>query len=275
MVMFRKNRVSMRRYCCIFVYCLAAFAFLSCVKDPVKAYDEGDSAVYFLSPTNVFSLIGKSGDEIELTIPVNLIGPVSDHDREIALEIKDSTAFQNVDFFIVSSKVEAGALSGNIVLRVKALPENVEELYARFTIVPNDSFPETFRRNTSSVVGWTASYARPREEVWRYWFLFFCNGYSKSLHKIIVEELGTEADTYTGSKKYATDSPELTYKLPTWWYSASRQLYDAVAAHDKADPEHPYMHSSDYELYDKWSSPIGGGTKPENIPTILETLKVM
>ena len=66
MVMFRKNRVSMRRYCCIFVYCLAAFAFLSCVKDPVRAYDEGDSAVYFLSPTNVFSLIGKSGDEIEL-----------------------------------------------------------------------------------------------------------------------------------------------------------------------------------------------------------------
>ena len=174
-----------------------------------------------------------------------------------------------------SSKVEAGALSGNIVLRVKELPENVEELYARFTIVPNDSFPETFRRNTSSVVGWTASYARPREEVWRYWFLFFCNGYSKSLHKIIAEELGTEADTYTGSRKYATDFPELTYKLPTWWYSASRQLYDAVAAHDKADPEHPYMHSSDYELYDKWTSPVGGGTKPENIPTILETLKVM
>ena len=55
-----------KRDCCIFIYCLAALAFVSCVRDPVKAYEEGDSAVYFLSPTNVFSLIGKSGDEIEL-----------------------------------------------------------------------------------------------------------------------------------------------------------------------------------------------------------------
>ena len=265
----------MKRYCDIFFCSIAALVLCSCAKDPIKAYDTGDSTVYFLSPTNVFSLIGKSGDEIELTIPVNLVGPVADYDREIALEIKDSTAVQNVDFSIVSSKVAAGALSGSIVLRVKALPENVDGLYARFSIIPNDSFPEKFRKNTSSVVGWTASYARPREEVWRYWFLYFSNGYSKALHKIISEELGPDADTYTGSRKYATDFPELTFKLPTWWYSASRQLRDAVEAHDKANPDSPYMHSSDYEHYDDWSTPVGEGKKPDEIPTILETLNVM
>lgn len=263
----------MKRFHYIFLASLfAVFVLSSCAKDPIKTYDMADSSLYFTSPTNVFSLIGKSGDEIELKIPVSLVGPVADYEREIALDIKDSTAVNGVDFRIVSSKIDAGALSGNVVIMVKALPENVEELYARFTIVPNEYFPETFRKNISSVVGWTVSFARPREEVWRYWFTFFCNGYSKALHKIIVEELGMEVELYTGAKSYVNAAPELIYQLPTWWYSATRQLRESVETHDKANPEKPYMHSSDYEYFKSWSLPVGEGERPEKIPTILETL---
>ena len=62
MVMFKKNRwIGMKkRDCCIFIYCLAALAFVSCVKDPVKAYEESDSAVYFLSPVYVSASVPNS-----------------------------------------------------------------------------------------------------------------------------------------------------------------------------------------------------------------------
>ncbi len=252
----------------------AALLLASCVKDPIKAYDISDSTVYFTSATNVFSLIGKSGDEIELNIPVALVGPVADYPREIALEIEDSTAVKDVDYRIVSSQIDSGAYSGNIVIRVKALSTEVDELYTRFTIAPNSFFPLSFRRNSSSTVGWTASYARPRYEVWRAWFLFFSNGYSKNLHKLLSEELGADVETYVNTKKFATDNPELTYKLPTWWYSASRQFREMVENHDRANPGNPYMHSSDYERFSSSVTAVGEGTKPETIPTILETLNV-
>lgn len=275
MDMYRKNNDAMGKKICILMSVIAAAAVLSsCRKDPVKPYDTADSAVCFNSSTNIFSLKGKSGDEIELTIPMKLVGPAVDYDREIALEIKDSTAVQGADYTVVSSKVAAGAFTGNVVIRVKALGEDVDGLYARFTVVPNEHFSYGFRNNMSSVVGWTASYARPKYEVWRYWFLLFSNGYSKALHKLLVDEFGEEIEYCTMSRNYVKNDPELVYKLPTWWYSASRQFREMVDAHDKADPEHPYMHSSDYEYFEKSDIAVGEGKKPGTIPTILETLNV-
>ncbi len=264
----------MKKIYYILIFSLLAGVLSSCAKDPVKAYDISDSTVYFSSATNVFSLIGESGDEIELSIPVKLVGPAASYPREISLEIEDSTAVKDVDYRIVSSQIDSGALSGNIVLTVKALPQDVEALYSRFTIVPNSCFPNSFRTNRTSLVGWTASYARPRFEVWRYWFLFFSNGYSKNFHKLLTEELGAEVGSYTGSKSYSTAYPELTFKLPTWWYSASRQFREMVESHDKANPDSPYMHSSDYEHYSSYNTAVGEGTKPDTPPTILETLNV-
>lgn len=250
----------------------AMACLVSCAKDPVGTYDVSASAVYFNSSTNSFSLIGKNGDEIELSIALNLVGPATDYDREVAIEIQDSTATENVDYCVVKSQVDSGALSGSIVIRVKQLSEDVDELFTRFTIIPNGHFPYSYYTKNSSVVSWTASYARPEEGVWRFWYLFFCNGYSKNLHKLLVQEFGTDIDLYTNRQAYVNSNPNLIYKLPTWWYAASRQFRDMVEEHDAAYPDSPYMHSADYESYSSYTVPVGEGKKPESVPTILETL---
>ncbi len=259
-------------------YISAAFilaSLMSCAKDPVKEFSRDSATVYFNASYNAFSLIGKSGDEIELTIPVNLVGTVEDYDRAIDFIIEDSTAVQDKDYRIVKSQVDAGSKSGSIVIAVKQLDDDVDALFTKFTINPNKYFPETYSSRRSAVIGWSASYARPKQTVWRYWHLFFSTGYSKNYHKLMVEQFGTDIELYTNSKGYAAADSELIYKLPTWWYSASREFREMVRAHDAANPDSPYMHSDDYESYDNYFVPVGEGTKPDKTPTILETLKNM
>ncbi len=259
-------------------YITASFilaSLISCAKDPVKEFSKDSATVYFNASFNAFSLIGKSGDEVELTIPVNLVGTVENYDRAIDFTIKDSTAVEGKDYRIVKAQVDAGSTSGSIVIAVKQLADDVDELFTRFTINPNEYFPETYTVRKSAVIGWSASYTRPRQTVWRYWHLFFSSGYSKNYHKLMVEQFGTDIELYTNSKGYAAADPELIFKLPTWWYSASREFREMVRAHDAANPDSPYMHSADYESYDTYYVPVGEGTKPDKIPTILETLKNM
>ncbi len=261
----------------IFHIAVAAIAILqiSCAKDPVKEFSTDSSTVYFNASYNAFSLLGKSGDKIELTVPVNLVGPVENYDRPIDFSIKDSTAVQGKDYEILKAQVDAGSTSGSIVLSVNQLPDDVESMFTRITIVPNKYFPETFSSKRSAVVGWTASYARPKQTVWRYWYTFFSTGYSKNYHKLMIEEFGTDIERYTASQNYAKADSELIFKLPTWWYSATREFREMVRAHDAANPDSPYMHSADYESYDTYFVPVGEGRKPDKIPTILETLKNM
>lgn len=266
--MIMKNKVTI-------VLALACLAVATgCSNEQIQAFDIGDSAVYFQSRSNTYSLIGISDDEIELSIPVKMVGPKADYDREISLNVKDSTAVRGKDYEIVSSMVAAGELNGKVVIRVKALPEDVEELYMKLEIVRNGHFPNTFYSNNATTVGWTASYSRPMFEVWRYWYLYFAPCYSKAMHKVIVETLGVDVDKYTCSRIYVEQNPELTFKLPTWWYSANRKLREEVAAYDKAHPDNPLRHSADFERYNSYNVAVGEGTKEETLPTILSTLNV-
>lgn len=262
----------MKRLIYILVF---AVLILACSKDPIDSFDRNESAVYFNAASNTFSLIGKDDDYVELSIPVKLIGPAVGYDRPISLLVKDSTAVQDKDYTIVKSQVDSGALSGNIVIKVKKLENDVEELYTKFTIVPNEFFPNRYYIKNTSIIGWTASYSRPEIGVWRYWYLYFCPGYSKNFHKLMIREFGTDIERYTNRRSYVTENPELIYKLPTWWYSATRQFRDMVKEHDAAHPDEPYMHSDDYQSYKSYEIPYGEGQRPEKIPTILETLVVL
>ena len=126
-----------------------------------------------------------------------------------------------------------------------------------------------------SVIEWSEEYVRPELGVWRYWYLYFSHGYSRALHKLIVETFGEEIEHYTGSSGYVKTNPELTMKMPTWWYEASRTLYQAVKAYDAAHPDAPLMHSEDYQRYNGYNQAVGEGTVPDVIPTIFETLETL
>lgn len=264
----------MKKYILSIIFVCAVTALSSCGKDPIDTYHVKNSAVVFKAKSNSFSLKGMTADSAIVKIPVTLVGPATDYVRQIGLEISDSTAVEGTDYSVLSSQIDSGALGGNIVIKINKLKDGVGSLCSTFKIVPNEYFREGYPSYSKSLISWSEIYVRPTLNVWHYWYLIFSNGYSQNLHKLIIEELGEEVEHYTMKKVYAESDTSLIYKLPTWWYSASRQLRDAVEEHDKANPGNPYMHSSDYEKYDSYVQAVGEGTKPETIPTILETLNV-
>lgn len=267
----RKNESKMKRTTikAMAAVCAIFGIFTSCRKDEVKPYDVKDCAVNFRAKTNSYSLKGMTEDTRDLVIPVDLVGPAVDYDREIALEIEDLEGVRDRDFRLRSACIKAGELSGSIILNVNRLEEGQNALDCKISIVPNEYFRAGIPAYQQSVISWTELYARPAQEVWRAWFLFFCKGYSQNLHKVIIEALGEEVEFYTNSKP--TEEGQIR-KMPTWWYSASRELREYVKKHDQENPDSPLMHSEDYEYYGVYTAPVGAGRKPEKIPTILETL---
>lgn len=251
---------------------------LSCNSDEIDAYKVEDSAVVFSSASNSFSMKGVSDPEVTVSVPVELIGPVTDYDREIGLEVVDSelnTAEEGTDFEIVSSVIEAGALSGNIVLNItNNLDEETQSRFVFLRIVPNEYFREGYPYYSTSMISWSEAYVRPQEGVWRYWYLFFSRYYSRNLHELLVQEFGEEIEHVTNAKSYVNSDPTLEYKPISWWYAASRQFRKMVEDHDKAHPDEPYMHSDDCQLYNGYNQAAGNGDPQYPAPTILSTLIV-
>lgn len=252
---------------------LAAFA---CKKDNVEAYGIGDSAVCFESQSATFSLRGMTEETAVIAVKTVLVGPVSDSDRKFEVRVvpeKVNTAVEGKDFRVLDAVVKAGALSGVVELEVNRLEEDMPMLTTSIEIVPGENFRAGYPAYMKSSVTWSDGYVRPVYGVWRAWFTYFSKSYSRKYHEVVVAALGEEAERYVDRRTYATD--ELEYKLPTWWFSASRILRDYVQKYDKEHPDAPLMHSSDYEFYYSYDLGVGNGTRPENPPTILSTLTVL
>jgi hypothetical protein len=249
-------------------------ALAGCAKSEIPVFKMEDSAVAFFQGTNNFSVRGMTEAERDLTVAVQLIGPVSGQARPIAYEIEDISAVRGQDYEVVSAEVPAGALSGAIVLRVKKLPEGTDSRSIGITLKANDYLGEGYKSLCSSRVTWTEAYERPVEHVWRYWHLYLSRTYSRNLHKIFVEIYGDEIEKYTCSKVYAAEEG-LIFQLPTWWFAANHEITEIVRKHDLANPGDPYRHSSDYELYKTYTVAVGDGDglqEGQTPPTILETL---
>ena len=270
---FKMN--NMKRISCYICVLMLACMLASCAESEIKTFAVENCAVEFASITNAFSLKGMTEDARELVIPVDLIGIPVDYDREIALEIEESNAVLGRDFVILSKMIPAGAVKGSIIIRVNKLTEGVEERGVRMKIVANDFFRAGPPSSTETDVVWSEAYVRPKETVWRYWYTFFCHGYSREYHRLLVEFFGEEIETITNSRSYAENDPSLTYKLPTWWYNANREFREWVRNHDQANPGNPLMHSDDYEQYKGYLYERGAGQKPDRLPTILETIIVL
>ena len=250
----------------------------SCKEIQIPTFQLEDSALCFATQSSQFSLKGVTDEWTEVELDVTLIGPKMPLDRQFSVRVADSegnTAVENVDFKIKDHVIEADALKGRVTLLLKLFDEGTSKLRTTLEIVPDDSFNAGYPAYVKTIVEWSEEYVRPELGVWRYWYTYFCHGYSKALHEIILQCLGTEVEFYTGSASYSRENPALTMKMPTWWYEATRTIYQTVRDHDKAHPEAPLMHSDDYEAYDSYNTAVGEGKKPGVIPTILETLMTL
>lgn len=261
----------------IHILLAAALTLFACSKSEIPVYRLEDSAVCFQQVNNNFSMRNMEEPTRDLTIPVVLIGQVTDYARPLTVTRDDGTAVEGQDYSVVSAEVPAGSLTGAVVLRANRL-EGVTEKTLTLTLHPNEHFREGYPAKLKAHVIWTESYERPALQVWRYWYLYISHGYSREFHKFLVEQYGDDIERYTCSQAYARDYPELNliYKLPTWWFNVNREIRETVRDHDLAHPDAPYRHSTDYESYKTYTVAVGEGNKADGLPpTFLETLTAL
>ena len=104
------------------LYMLAAVAFLftGCKTDDLDLYSVDNSSICFETNFKEVSFIDTPELEyLDVEIPVVLVGPAVDYDREISYTILEETTTANPQQYqILDAKVKAGALSGAITVRV-------------------------------------------------------------------------------------------------------------------------------------------------------------
>lgn len=269
----------MKRLCKIVLLLLTAAILGACRKDSIDTYSVADSAVVFTTSTFSFSLKGDTRDIVPVSLNLRLIGPATDYDRQVSFRVVESdgsNASEGDDFVLTGACIKAGELSGTIDIEiVNNLNESVPARNMVIEIVPNEYFRKGIVRYSSAVVQWSEEYVRPKEAVWRYWFVFFSKYYSKAYHELLVSEFGEEIEHVTNSVSLANQDPDISYRHPSWWYGATRQFREMVRAHDEANPDNPLMHSSDCLYYQTYTQADGSGSAPEELPTILSTLNVL
>lgn len=264
------------KYNRLFITAMAAVALLgACKEEVIPVYQPGDAAVFFQKSVIDYSLKGNPDEHPEIKIDLSLFGPVCDYDREIKLEFPDSSytdAYCGKDFEVLSSKVAAGEMKGQIVLRVNALTTEEPSKTVNILLVNDDNFPHIIKKQNMAKVHWSKEFVRPGNvHAWQSWYYFFSPSYSRAYHELLYDFFGPEIEM-SGYSNAAMKDPDTMYKGMNWWYSANRDFRAFVLAHDAEHPDAPYMHSADYESYNSYLQPVGEGTKPEVIPTVLSTL---
>ena len=151
----------------IHILLAAALTLFACSKSEIPVYRLEDSAVCFQSVNNNFSMRSLTEPTRDLTIPVVLIGQVTDYARPISFSRDDGTAVEGQDYSVVSAEVPAGSLTGAVVLRANRL-EGVTEKTLTLTLHPNEHFREGYPSRLTARIIWTESYERPALGVWRY-----------------------------------------------------------------------------------------------------------
>ncbi|WP_418426337.1 DUF4843 domain-containing protein [Alistipes sp.] len=133
---------------------IAGAAILSggCSQDDLSAYATKDSAVYFPSNNQSYSFIDTPDAEYaDVEIKLNIIGPMADYDRPVAVEVnEEATTATAGQYTVLGGLVKAGATSGTVTVRVnndkQALAQG--DLALGLRLLGNDQFstdidPET------------------------------------------------------------------------------------------------------------------------------------
>ncbi len=146
--------MNMNRLKIVSLALIAGAAILSggCSQDDLSAYATKDSAVYFPSNNQSYSFIDTPDAEYaDVEIKLNIIGPMADYDRPVAVEVNEETTTATAgQYTVLGGLVKAGATSGTVTVRVnndkQALAQG--DLALGLRLLGNDQFstdidPET------------------------------------------------------------------------------------------------------------------------------------
>ena len=146
--------MNMNRLKVVSLALIAGAAILSggCSQDDLSAYATKDSAVYFPSNNQSYSFIDTPDAEYaDVEIKLNIIGPMADYDRPVAVEVNEETTTATAgQYTVLGGLVKAGATSGTVTVRVnndkQALAQG--DLALGLRLLGNDQFstdidPET------------------------------------------------------------------------------------------------------------------------------------
>lgn len=146
--------MNMNRLKVVSLALIAGAAILSggCSQDDLSAYATKDSAVYFPSNNQSYSFIDTPDAEYaDVEIKLNIIGPMADYDRPVAVEVNEETTTAAAgQYTVLGGLVKAGATSGTVTVRVnndkQALAQG--DLALGLRLLGNDQFstdidPET------------------------------------------------------------------------------------------------------------------------------------
>ena len=146
--------MNMNRLKVVSLALIAGAAILSggCSQDDLSAYATKNSAVYFPSNNQSYSFIDTPDAEYaDVEIKLNIIGPMADYDRPVAVEVNEETTTATAgQYTVLGGLVKAGATSGTVTVRVnndkQALAQG--DLALGLRLLGNDQFstdidPET------------------------------------------------------------------------------------------------------------------------------------
>lgn len=146
--------MNMNRLKVVSLALIAGAAILSggCSQDDLSAYATKNSAVYFPSNNQSYSFIDTPDAEYaDVEIKLNIIGPMADYDRPVAVKVNEETTTATAgQYTVLGGLVKAGATSGTVTVRVnndkQALAQG--DLALGLRLLGNDQFstdidPET------------------------------------------------------------------------------------------------------------------------------------
>lgn len=146
--------MNMNRLKVVSLALIAGAAILSggCSQDDLSAYATKNSAVYFPSNNQSYSFIDTPDAEYaDVEIKLNIIGPMADYDRPVAVEVnEEATTATAGQYTVLGGLVKAGATSGTVTVRInndkQALAQG--DLALGLRLLGNDQFstdidPET------------------------------------------------------------------------------------------------------------------------------------
>ncbi len=131
---------------------VAAFLFLGCKKDEIDTYNINNAAAHFTKNLVNYSFVDTPDvPYTDIDVPVTIIGPTADYERPLTVEVNaETTTATQTQYEILSAKVNAGATSGAVTVRIHndASALDVNDLNLGLNIKPNADFatnidPET------------------------------------------------------------------------------------------------------------------------------------
>ena len=130
----------------------AALLAGSCSQDELMPYAAEDSAVYFPVNNQTYSFIDTPEPEsADVDIRISIIGPVTDYDRPVAVEVNEETTTATADqYTLLGGVVKAGAMTGTVTVRInndkQALAQG--DLVLGLRLLENDQFSTAIDSDT-------------------------------------------------------------------------------------------------------------------------------